>query len=51
MQRVSSSMKFYLFKKKFLKKNIGATNQINTNILTYEEYLIKNDLWINYYNK
>ena len=44
MQRVSSSMKFYLFKKKFLKKNIGTTNQINTNILTYEEYLIKNDL-------
>ena len=42
--KISSSMKFYLFKKKFIKKNaIQVSNNIY-NILTHEEYLIKNDL-------
>jgi uncharacterized linocin/CFP29 family protein len=36
--KISSSMKFYLLKKKFLKKNNIHNNNIN-NILTHEEYL------------
>lgn len=35
--KISSSMKFYLLKKKFLKKN-AVINNIN-NILTHEEYI------------
>lgn len=38
--KVSSSMKFYLLKKKFLKRNIISPYTINNN-LTHEEYLIK----------
>ena len=37
-QKISSSMKFYLLKKKFLKQNIIISNNIN-NQLTHEEYL------------
>jgi hypothetical protein len=37
--KISSSMKFYLLKKKFLKKN-SAVSIMNTNILNYEEYVI-----------
>ena len=49
ISKISSSMKFYLFKKKFLKKNINNTLSNNNiyNLLTHEEYLInklKNDL-------
>ena len=40
--KVSSSMKFYLFKKKFLKKYPIISNACN--LLVYENYLIKNDL-------
>lgn len=43
ISKISSSMKFYLFKKKFLKKNINNTLSNNNNIynlLTHEEYLI-----------
>lgn len=42
--RISSSMKFYLFKKKFLKKQIIINNNNNNNILYHENYLLKNDL-------
>ena len=49
ISKISSSMKFYLFKKKFLKKNINNALSNNNiyNLLTHEEYLInklKNDL-------
>ncbi len=37
--KISSSMKFYLFKKKFLKKYTNVNNV--SNLLSYEEYLIK----------
>lgn len=37
--KVSSSMKFYLLKKKFLKKNNVYVNNVN-NTLTYEEYVV-----------
>ena len=37
-------MKFYLFKKKFIKKNVTQVSNNIYNILTHEEYLIKNDL-------
>lgn len=37
--KVSSSMKFYLLKKRYLKKNIIVPSIID-NILTHEEYLI-----------
>jgi hypothetical protein len=37
--KISSSMKFYLLKKKFLKKN-NVASVVNNNILNYEEYLI-----------
>lgn len=40
INKISSSMKFYLFKKKFLKKQI-TTNNNNCNTLIYEKYLIK----------
>ncbi len=43
ISKISSSMKFYLFKKKFLKKNLNNTLSSNNNIynlLTHEEYLI-----------
>lgn len=40
--KVSSSMKFYLFKKKFLKKYPIVSNPCN--LLVRENYLIKNDL-------
>tara|TARA_B110001450_G_scaffold189282_2_gene177370 strand:- start:5988 stop:6545 length:558 start_codon:yes stop_codon:yes gene_type:complete len=40
--KVSSSMKFYLFKKKFLKKYPIVSNVCN--LLVSENYLIKNDL-------
>ena len=39
--KISSSMKFYLLKKKFLKKS-NTVNNLN-NDLTHEEYVIKND--------
>jgi len=39
-QKISSSMKFYLLKKKFLKQNISTTNNSFSNELTYEEYII-----------
>jgi hypothetical protein len=38
-QKISSSMKFYLLKKKFMKQNISYTSCID-NDLTYEDYLI-----------
>lgn len=39
--KISSSMKFYLLKKKFIKPiNINNINTIPDNNLTYEEYLI-----------
>jgi hypothetical protein len=38
-QKFSSSMKFYLLKKKFLKQNTNYTNCLE-NDLTYEDYLI-----------
>lgn len=38
-QKISSSMKFYLLKKKFLKRNTVAPNNMN-NILNHEEYVI-----------
>ena len=38
-QKFSSSMKFYLLKKKFMKQNISYTTCID-NDLTYEDYLI-----------
>lgn len=38
-QKFSSSMKFYLLKKKFMKQNISYTSCID-NELTYEDYLI-----------
>ncbi len=41
--KISSSMKFYLLKKKFLKKNNIHSNNTN-NTLTHEEYVIKNDV-------
>ena len=44
INKISSSMKFYLFKKKFLKKQTITTTTNNCNILTYEKYSIKNDL-------
>jgi hypothetical protein len=37
--KISSSMKFYLLKKKFLKKNANTVNHMN-NVLNYEEYII-----------
>ena len=38
VSKVSSSMKFYLLKKRFQKKNISSqTNNIN-NVLIHEEY-------------
>jgi|TARA_Y100000389_G_C17469870_1_gene529366 hypothetical protein len=37
--KISSSMKFYLFKKKFMKKNIISNNNIY-NILIHEKYLL-----------
>lgn len=37
--KISSSMKFYLLKKKFLKKNNVYINNVNNN-LTYEEYVV-----------
>ena len=37
-QKISSSMKFYLLKKKFLKQN-NINNNLNENILTHEEYI------------
>lgn len=37
--KISSSMKFYLLKKKFLKQN-NINNNLNENILSYEEYMI-----------
>jgi hypothetical protein len=37
--KISSSMKFYLLKKKFLKKNANAVAHMN-NVLNYEEYII-----------
>jgi len=36
-QKISSSMKFYLLKKKFLKQN-NINNNLNENILSHEEY-------------
>ena len=36
--KVSSSMKFYLLKKKFQKKNISSLNNNVNNILIHEEY-------------
>ena len=38
-QKCSSSMKFYLLKKKFFKQNILPSNSID-NELSYEEYMI-----------
>lgn len=38
--RVSSSMKFYLLKKRFQKKCSASINSNTNNTLTYEEYLI-----------
>ena len=42
-QRTSSSMKFYLLKKKFMKQNVTYKNNINidNNNLTQEKYLIE----------
>lgn len=37
--KISSSMKFYLLKKKFLKRNTNINSHTN-NVLTYEEYII-----------
>jgi hypothetical protein len=37
--KVSSSMKFYLLKKKFMKKNTIVSTNMN-NVLNYEEYVI-----------
>ena len=37
--KISSSMKFYLFKKKFLKKYPNVNNICN--LLSHEEYIIK----------
>ena len=37
-QKISSSMKFYLLKKKFLKQN-NINNNLNENILSHEEYI------------
>ena len=43
VQKISSSMKFYLFKKKFQKKNITSFNY--TNVLFHEDFLLKkNDI-------
>jgi len=43
VQKISSSMKFYLFKKKFQKKNIPSFNY--TNVLLRENFLLKkNDI-------
>lgn len=39
VQKISSSMKFYLFKKKFQKKNITSFNY--TNVLFHEDFLLK----------
>ena len=39
VQKVSSSMKFYLFKKKFQKKNQITFNY--TNVLSHEKILLK----------
>ena len=39
VQKISSSMKFYLFKKKFLKKNPTTINY--TNVLLHENFLLK----------
>ena len=39
-QKFSSSMKFYLLKKKFMKQNICYTSSCIDNDLTYEDYLI-----------
>jgi hypothetical protein len=38
-QKFSSSMKFYLLKKKFMKQNTNS-NTYSDNDLTYEDYLI-----------
>ena len=38
-QKISSSMKFYLLKKKYLKQNI-YTNNMYCNLLTHEEYIL-----------
>ena len=38
-QKFSSSMKFYLLKKKFMKQNIVAVNVVD-NELKYEDYVI-----------
>jgi len=43
VQKISSSMKFYLFKKKFQKKNLTSFNY--TNVLLHEDFLLKkNDI-------
>tara|TARA_Y100000389_G_scaffold68631_1_gene65133 strand:- start:386 stop:931 length:546 start_codon:yes stop_codon:yes gene_type:complete len=42
LTKISSSMKFYLFKKKFLKKYNIINN--NCNLLSHEDFLLKNDL-------
>lgn len=39
-QKTSSSMKFYLLKKKYLKQNIIASANNDENKLTHEEYLL-----------
>ena len=39
IQKISSSMKFYLFKKKFQKKNQITSNY--TNVLSHENFLLK----------
>jgi len=39
-QKISSSMKFYLLKKKFLKQNSITVNYITENELSYENYLL-----------
>lgn len=39
-QKISSSMKFYLLKKKYLKRNNLNSNNIN-NVLNHEEYIIQ----------
>jgi len=38
--KISSSMKFYLLKKKFLKQNILLTTNVANNELTHEEYIL-----------
>lgn len=38
--KISSSMKFYLLKKKFLKQNNINNNNLNENCLLHEDYLI-----------